>query len=242
MRVHLINLDRDVDRLTKFCQINAHLTEIIRPRAIPGRELDPETLVSLGYISPGLRYNYASLGNAHSHVQLWKKAVETGSVITVAEDDAIFSLYACEASKEIIDYLPDDWDFIQWGWNYDAFLWVEIPAGVSACKIICDQDELRANIEHFRSTAMRSAPLRLRHSFGIMAYTVSPKGAAQLMRLCLPLRNMLIEFPGYGVVIENRTIDAMMNYAYRHMKAFICVPPIAVSENRSETSNTRRDP
>jgi glycosyl transferase family 25 len=75
-----------------------------------------------------------------------------------------------------------------------------------------------------------------------MAYTVSPSGAKALMDICLPLRDTLIPFVGYGVVIENETIDSMMNQAYPQLKAYVCMPPLAISENRHETSNTRLDP
>lgn len=242
MQIHLINLDRDADRLAKYREINPHLQDIVRPYAVPGRELNKIELQRAGMIMPDLRYNDSSLGNAHSHIMLWEKAVRTATQITVSEDDAIFVAGFKSAAESLLGTLPSDWDFVQWGWNYDAFLWVEMPAGVSGCKISCDQDELRKNLDRFRSSTVASTLLRLRHSFGIMGYTISPKGAAELLRLCLPLRDTLIDFPGFNVTIENLTIDAMMNFAYPKIKAFVAVPPLVVSENRAETSNTRRNP
>jgi GR25 family glycosyltransferase involved in LPS biosynthesis len=242
MIVHLINLDRDRARLERFRELNAHLPEIIRPPAIEGRRLDRLELEKLGYIAKPLSYNNSALGSAHSHIELWRKAVEKKSAITVAEDDAIFARHFVESYDGFLQRLPTDWDIVLWGWNFDAFLWVEIPEGVSPCKIQFSQDELRRNIEIFRARPAIHAPLRLRHSFGIMAYTVSPSGAKSLMDICLPLRDTLITFAGYEVVIENKTIDAMMNQAYPRLKAYVCMPPLAVSENRHETSNTRLDP
>jgi glycosyl transferase, family 25 len=242
VRVHLINLDRDRERLNRFHDLNAHLPDVVKPLAIEGRRLDREVLQELGYITPNLSYNNAALGNAHSHIELWRKSVESNQPTTIAEDDAIVARDFVTAYDDFLRKVPSDWDIVLWGWNFDAFLWVEIPEGVSSCKIQFNQNELRQNVEIFRTRKVSHVPLRLRHSFGIMAYTVSPAGAKALMDICLPLRDTLIEFSGYQVVIENKTIDAVMNQAYPRIKAYVCMPPLAISENRHETSNTRLDP
>lgn len=240
--VYLINLERDKERLARFHEVNAHLPRIIRPPAIEGRNLDRRHLQDIGQISQDLSYNHGSLGSAYSHIELWRLAVEKRSSITIAEDDAVFAQNFLAASQAFSERLPDDWDIVLWGWNFDAYLWVEVPEGVARCKIETRQEDLRQNIETFRAGKSSPTPIRLRHSFGIMAYTVSAVGAEKLLKICLPLRNVLIPFPGFNVVIENKTIDAMMNMAYPEMKAYVCMPPLAASENRHETSNTRGDP
>jgi glycosyl transferase family 25 len=131
MIVHVINLDRDRERLARFQDLNAHLPKIIRPPAIEGRHLDRQELQRIGYISSNLSYNNAVLGNAHSHIELWRTATESEEIVTVAEDDAIFAQHFISASEAFLRKLPTDWDIVLWGWNFDAFLWVEIPEGVS---------------------------------------------------------------------------------------------------------------
>jgi GR25 family glycosyltransferase involved in LPS biosynthesis len=242
MEVHLINLDRDSRRLEQFHHLNSHLPEITRPPAIEGRLLDRHKLECDGMIAPGLSWNNAILGNAHSHISLWRKAVASGGPITVAEDDAIFAKNFVPRSHQFLDSLPSDWGFVMWGWNFDAFVWAEIPEGVSLCRMEFNQDEMRRNVEAFRNQAATHTPIRLRHAFGIMAYTVSPLGARLFLDRCLPLRDQLIEFSCWGVVTQNRTIDTTMNSTYPNMKAYACMPPLALSENRHETSNTRLDP
>jgi GR25 family glycosyltransferase involved in LPS biosynthesis len=241
LQIHVINLARDHERREKFLSLNAHLPKIVRPPAIEGRQLDRDMLERMGYISPPLSYNNAVLGNAHSHIELWRKAAESGEPVTVAEDDAIFAQNFLSASSEVLSKVDADWDIMLWGWNFDALLWLEIPEGVSACKLVCNQEEMRQNIETFRSRNSSPTPLRLRHSFGIMGYTISPTGAKSMMEICLPLQNTLIPFEGYGVVIENKTIDAIMNKAYPRLKAYVCMPPLVVSENWHETTHTWSD-
>jgi SAM-dependent methyltransferase len=126
-----------------------------------------------------------------------------------------------------------------WGWSFEAFLWVEMPEGVSFCKLDTNQDQLRRNIDVFRAGHFTSTPIRLRHSFGKFAYTVSSDGAAKLLNNCLPLRDQLIPFPGFDVVIENTSIDFMMNAVYPGIRAYVSIPPLAICENRHETSHSR---
>ena len=239
--VYLINLERDKERLARFREVNRHLRRIHRPPAIEGRSLDRRHLQNVGEISHDLSYNHASLGNAHSHIELWRLAVEKRTSITIAEDDAVFARNFLTASKAFSGLLPADWDIVMWGWNFDAYLWVEMPEGVARCKMTFKQEDLRQNIEAFRGGSSHPTPVRLRHSFGIMAYTVSSVGGEKLLATCLPLHNVLIPFPGFDVVIENKSIDCMMNMAYPKMKAYVCMPPLAASENLHETSHTRRD-
>ena len=162
--VHLINLDRDVERLNRFLEINKHLDKIIRPPAFEGKYLDRSQLEMAGYISPHLSYSDPVLGCAYSHIELWKKAVRERMIITICEDDAILAEHFSDASVEFLAKLPSDWDIVLWGWNFDAFLWVEIPEGVRAMMRF-DQDDLRKNIENFRNHVATHAPIRLRHGF-----------------------------------------------------------------------------
>ncbi len=239
MTIHVINLDRDAERLEKFLRLNAHVGEIHRAVAIEGARLDRAALEREGFSERHLRYSDGSLGNAHSHMTLWRQAVERGSVTTIAEDDAVFAKHFSEASASFLAGLPEDWDVVLWGWNFDAFLWAEIPEGVSRCKLEFNQDDLRRNLEAFRNGRHAHVPVRLRHAFGTLAYSISPRGARAMLDACLPLKNRRVEFSGFDVVIENRSFDSMMNAVYPQLKAYVCMPPLAVSENRHETSNTR---
>jgi hypothetical protein len=104
-----------------------------------------------------------------------------------------------------------------------------------------DQDALRENLEVFRRAEVAHAPIRLRHAFGTVGYSVSPAGAAALLKMCLPLARQFIRFEGFGIGIPNNGIDCMMNMAYPKLKAYVCMPPLVVSENRQDISNTYRN-
>jgi GR25 family glycosyltransferase involved in LPS biosynthesis/glycosyltransferase involved in cell wall biosynthesis len=237
--IHLINLDRSTGRLEEFRRRNAHLLDVIRFPAIDGRALDTEKLIEEGVITRDLRYSTGALGCAMSHLTLWKMAVEEGRVITVTEDDAIFSRNFAARSKELLARLPADWDFVQWGWVFRTFLWVDPIPHLLGAKMVFDEGELRHNIGDFQNIDTVPAPMRLLHSFGIPCYSVSPKGARALLDLCLPLSTGLVNFPRFGVKTENEGVDIAMSGAYPSLNAFVSMPPLVATEHRTEDSTIR---
>ena len=240
MPVYVINLDRDHERLRTFCEMNPHLTDFARFSAVDGRAADRAALLTEGIIASDLTYNNGQLGCALSHITLWRQAVAENRAITAIEDDAILAANFPECHHAFLKLLPEGWSIVLWGWNFDRSVWAEIPEGVAKSVLTFDQDALRENIETFRRSAGSHAPIRLRHAFGSLAYSVSPTGAKALLELCLPLARRFIQFDGFGIGIPNNGIDCMMNTAYPKLKSYVCMPPLAVSENRQDISHTHR--
>jgi glycosyl transferase family 25 len=238
--VRVINLDRDQQRLQSFSTINAHLGHFFRFPAIDGRLVDRAALERDGIIARNLTYNNGQLGNALSHIALWRGAIEANDVITVVEDDAILARNFLQARDEMLSRLPADWSIVLWGWNFDRSVWAEIPEGVAKSVLKFDQDALRENIEIFRRSEVAHTPIRLRHAFGTPAYSLTPAAATALLEACLPLARQFIRFEGFGIDIPNNGIDCMMNSAYPKLKAYVCLPPLAVAENRHELSHSHR--
>jgi glycosyl transferase family 25 len=139
----------------------------------------------------------------------------------------------------LLALLPEDWGIVLWGWNFDSFLWAEIPEGVARCRIEISQPELRANLEVFRREKRPHAPIRLRHTFGVMAYTLSPRGAEAMLATCSPITDRIVEFPGFDIALNDGPVDIGMNRVYPTMPSYVCMPPLAVSENLHEESHTR---
>jgi GR25 family glycosyltransferase involved in LPS biosynthesis len=236
LQINLINLDRDAERLREFQQRNPHIRDIIRFAAVEGRLLDKARLVEQGLITPDLNYTQGSLGSAFSHIINWRTAVDQNKFMTIVEDDAIISHNFDVQAKRVLAQLPAEWDLILWGWNFDVPLFFDMLPGVSGASVSCNQEQMRQNIDQFQRLETSPVPVRLLHSFGTMCYSVSPKGAQALLNICLPLRAVLIDLPGFGWRAENKTIDAIMNVAYATIQSFVCIPPLAVAENRHETS------
>ena len=240
MPVHLINLNRDTGRLAWFSGMNAHALDVVRFSAVDGRLADRAALAQDVVILDKLTYNPGQLGCTLSHIALWRQAAAEDRIITVAKDDTILAANFIAARDRMLRDLPVDRGIVLWGWNFDRSVWAEIPEGIAKAVLQFDQDELRAGIARFQSIETAHAPVRLRHAFGTMAYTVSPAGARSFLEQCLPLSRQFIQFDGFGIGIPNNGIDCMMNLAYPGMKAYVSVPPLAVSENRHERSHTHR--
>ncbi len=238
MPTYVINLDRDPERLKLFLETNPHLTDFVRFSAVDGRGMDRAALRDEGIIAANLTYNNGQLGCALSHIALWRMAIAEDRAITVVEDDSILAPDFVPARDAFVRMLPAEWAIALLGWNFDRSVWAEIPEGVAKAVLNFDQDALRENLTVFRHDAVAHAPVRLRHAFGSLAYVVSPAGAGALLDMCLPLSRQFIRFDGFGIGIPNNGIDCMMNTAYPKLMAYVCMPPLAVSENRQDISST----
>lgn len=249
MLIHLLNLDRSKDRLSEFATTNRHLSAISRVPAVDGTQLDVASLVRQGLIAEGLIakdfYTVGALGAALSHVSLWQLAVETNQILTIAEDDAVFHSQFEALAPEVMKKLPEDWDLLSWGWNFDLFMCFELMDGVSYCLAQFEQERLRANIDKFQTQAIDPKLFRLIWQFGTSCYTLSPKGARALQGICMPLRPTVAEFPpalrtqlraGH---FRNVGIDSAMNNAWSQLKAYVCFPPLVLSKNEQPKSTIR---
>ncbi len=98
-----------------------------------------------------------------------------------------------------------------------------------------------ADYRGFRDENVSSSAVRLVHSFGTQAYSVSPKGARALLKSCLPLRKRRIPFPGTSIVNDDLGIDTAMCAAYGSMQAFICIPPLVAQDERQASTIGPRD-
>lgn len=239
MPIYVISLDRSVERFSTFLERNAHLADITRARAVDGACLDRDDLLARGVLSPEVGYTNASLGCAVSHACLWQIASAMDMPMTIAEDDALFRHDFGASAHALIATLPRDWDLVQWGWNFNSLLCVDLLPGIASCVLLCDQDGIRQNMARFQQTELPLAAFRLLRAHGIVCYSVSPAGAKKLLELCLPIRDVDVWFPVANLVTRNDGIDMMMSLAYPEMRAFVSLPPLVVTENRPETSTIR---
>lgn len=126
IKIHVINLKKDVDRLSKFknnCK-NQNI-EVIRHPAIYGKHLKKDDKLLKKYISKDFvavsHYNYdATIGCALSHVTLYNKLYNEAKVsndkfFIICEDDAIVLPNFEKKLNVIFNELPQDWDFVYLG-------------------------------------------------------------------------------------------------------------------------------
>ena len=241
MQIRFLNLDRSADRLASFLQTNAHLKDPIRVAAVDGASIARNDLHAAGLLAPDIQtYSNGAIGCALSHATQWDAIARGNEAVTIAEDDAIFHHDFEALALNVIHTLPDDWDIIQWGWNFDSILSFQIVPGVSRCVGIFDQDGLRANIETYQRTPLRPVAHRLERSLGTVCQTVSPGGARKLLQHCLPLRKMEAFYPLLNRMLPNTGIDNMMNELYPRIQAYVSMPPLVVTRNEHQLSTIQQ--
>jgi glycosyl transferase family 25 len=234
--VHVINLDRSVDRLEAFRSRNRHIRNIYRFSAADGKSLDRDRLVQDKIIAPDLDYTAGSLGCAVSHVALWQEAVERREAITVAEDDAILSCHFEHHTNSLLSNVRADWDFILWSANLRCYAWLDaLPGGIGA-RLQFFSGEVMTRVEEFQEAETEPALLRAHYLLGLICYSVSPNGARALLDWCLPIRPMVVDFAGFGLRLNNTGIDCITNGVMPSLKAYVCLPPLAISDERPEES------
>jgi GR25 family glycosyltransferase involved in LPS biosynthesis len=239
--IHVINLDRSKDRLSKFEALNGHLQQnFLRFPALEGINVARPPLVDRGIITADLGYGDGALGNALSHLALWDLAIEKNQAFTVCEDDAIFNRGFGAAGESLIKALPQDWHVILWGWNFDSIVLFDMIPGVSPCLGIFDQDRMRMGIDAFQSAPLMPQPFRLFNAFGVVGYSVSPMGAQAMKRHSLPLRNMDVFIPGLGRAVPNRSLDIMLNDVYPRVNAYVSFPPLIITRNFHSNSTVQQ--
>jgi GR25 family glycosyltransferase involved in LPS biosynthesis/glycosyltransferase involved in cell wall biosynthesis len=233
-QIHVINLDRSPRRWELFQSQNPHLKNPIRVAAVDGSQINRQDYIDRGEITEDLPYGQGTLGCALSHMALWKQAVTQNRIMTIFEDDVIVARDFTSRTARIFATLPADWDVIQWGFIFKpSYTWVNF--GLLKAELRYYDNRISADPESFQNFQTSSNAVRLAHSFGSQAYSLSPKGAKILLEFCRPLRKQLISFPNAGVVIEDVGLDCAMNGAYENMLAFVCLPPL-VMQNDAEDS------
>ena len=222
----VISLERTPVRLETFLKNNGHIKfEVFHA-------IDGSTLVPLG------NYKRGGMGNAMSHIGLWKQCIEMDEPITVCEDDAI--LHAQFEQKKL-DYAKCNYDFICWGWNFDAHLWASPMPFLSPIQMIFNQNSMRANKFEYLKSPLETILMDLHLSNGTICYTITPKGAKKFLNICYPLKSKVsVNIPNIGIVSINPAgLDSAMPDAYQKTKSVVCFPPLAVSDNDHATSTVQ---
>ena len=244
MHIHLINLDRNPERLAEFCDVNRHLTSVSRFPAVDGKSLELETVVQQGLVTRDIlsAFSVGALGCAMSNIVLWDKAIASNKIVTICEDDAIFNNNFEEHAEDLLEGLPEDWSIIFWGFNFNMFVCFEVLPGVSPCVATFDQDQMRRETSVFKRQHIAAQAYKARWIFGTSCYSISPWGAKILKSKILPLRPQTIPLPEAQHVPPRRPkwrtvgIDICINAVHREINSFVCFPPLVISKNEREKS------
>jgi glycosyl transferase, family 25 len=230
--IRVISLARQPERRTEFLRRNAHVPSTFLD-AVDGHALTAGQIRESGLFLPEVdgTYDAHAYGVAMSHWQLWNEAAASDAPLTIAEDDALFRHDFEARSEDVLAALPGDWDFVLWGWNFDSVFCVHAMGEGSPVAMLFDQPRLRASLDAFQSLQSPVQAFRLERAFGLPAYTLNPKGAAKLLKLCFPQRQLSVWLPVFDRSLANIGVDVSTNAVYPQTQSFACFPPLAVTPN-----------
>jgi GR25 family glycosyltransferase involved in LPS biosynthesis len=234
----VVNLDRYPDRLAGFLDRNAHLGPVRRFPAVAGADADRTALRADGIITDDLNYADGALGCALSHLTLWRQVAAGTRALTVCEDDAVFAADFLATANARLAALPQGWDIVLWGWNFDSSLVFQVLPGLPAFLLHRERPPTAGDLYAAAQAPASPQLFRLNRACGTLAYTVSPKGAAQLLAHCTPLRPLRIPVLEAATTWPNTGIDMMMSAFYAQLQAYVSVPPLAISPNAVANSTT----
>jgi len=238
MQVHYINLPKRKARNARFLRMNAAIVDVQRVDAVEGSRLRTEDLIAEGIFQEPLKaYTPGSLGCTLSHRKMWELCVARATAVTVAEDDAVFNRRFPEKAVRLLASLPPDWDIVLWGWNFDAPFRVEIVEGVQRSTLRFGHARLGPRLLEFQQKDYDVMPLRLLTAFGTVCYSISPKGARQLLERCFPLKNEKVAIDGMRWRLPNTTVDVGLNKHYGALNAYVSFPPLVWTENDKTLSD-----
>jgi glycosyl transferase, family 25 len=228
----VINLDRSLDRLRAFRWTNRHVPNLRRFVAIDGRTLDRDACIRDGLITADNPYTMPALGCSLSHVALWRLCAAGDRALTICEDDAILYRHFLAGQARILSSLRPDWDIVQWGWNLDWPMLMDLAPGMPPALVKCPDADQRPDFAAFEAAMLRPQAFPLRSSAGAACYTLSVAGARRLLARCLPIGAACAAWAeNPAVAWDNTAIDVEMARHYPTLRAFVAVPPLAISPN-----------
>ncbi len=233
----VINLDRQPERLAEFWEWNKGCgLEIERFSAVDGATLDEMTRRS---VSISDRLTKGMIGSALSHKRIWRRVVETARPLVAFEDDAVLRGDIAEALPQVLSLVQarGAWDIILLGFNTNTR--PNLATGerlVTPLRFVDypKPEHLRAH----RESRIPVVPYRLSNAFGICGYVLSPTGARKLLDRCFPIDDRFIYPRELDHPVMVTTVDTMMYSIYATMDAYLCLPPLVMTQNDPGASTT----
>ena len=235
-RIRVINLERSLERLTRFIARHPGLP-VERFPAVDGARLDRDACIESGVISPDNEYIPGALGNALSHIALWRECSSGSEPFHIMEDDAVLRDDFPSMASALLDTL-NDWDIVLWTHNFDWPLQIRPVRGVGVVVVQYDHEAVNeTSLNLFRPGTETPFLAPLVSAAGFCCYSVSPRGAARMLVDCLPIgRKQASYLKKTGAGWINTALDVEMSCHYDAWRAYVAIPPVAITDNDKSTS------
>jgi hypothetical protein len=239
----VITLEMYGERIQAFHKRNEHL-QANPPEVLVGtrgRDLSINEIIESGLVTQeALASGHCSdgtIGIAATQRWIWQQVAHLDSGALVMEDD-VYTHPQILAYIEDNQMLLEENDITFFGYNTDAPLAVTTPQGLNLFMASSPSYPSPKWINSaFSKTRINSVELwNYRKGFGMMAYWISPKGAALVEKNCFPLTLDATSVPLLPHRMPGTSIDRRLCAFYPEMSAWITWPCLAYSENRESST------
>jgi len=227
------SLERQKEFRSRHPFLDFEWFDAVIPEDFSKKELLREKL-----IENSINWKVTSIANALSHRALWERSVALNQNLIILEDDAILVRDFRETVTPLLKEIGDNFDILLLGFNWDAYLYLEMSPGDSGLvKLQFNQLALQNEVDLVAFNILKSNAYRLRSAFGNCGYVISPKGAALMIESIFPLGERLVNPKGVDHKFYAQSKDALMNLIYGKSAAYVAFPPLVyVANNHSEST------
>ena len=243
--LYVISLKRTPKRLEGFFKRNAEaLTEwnVHVLDGVDGTE-QKEVFKQSRLISQKVLKGWSpgAIGSALSHMLSWRKCLQLGKPIVVAEDDAILAKEMKRNLNTIFTERSDIPPFLLLGWNLDSLLQAELEQGLGLISLFEPAYPKEEELKQLVNSKTKRCLCKLKRCFGLPAYRITPETAQYLLRQVNPLISETITM-GRGIPTHfSETLDGVLNNQYETIGAEVVFPPLALALNNQKESLTRKE-
>jgi len=233
----VITLDRQIQRNQEFALNNPGLSDLQLLQSYDGQKLDFLDDWARPKVAENLNWPSGAIGCGLAHMKLWEKCIELDTPILILENDAKLVTNFDTHLEEIVSRLPEEWDVIYFGSNWDAFTFIDLfKEEFGTAKV--EFNELLLNV-FFDSTNFNfSDPtfFKVRVTYGTHCYLLSPKGARELASRVPILENRFFEVPKTDLFLNPDTLDGLLNEHYKDLKCYMTLPQMSFVKNDKSVS------
>ncbi|WP_161567563.1 glycosyltransferase family 25 protein [Synechococcus sp. BS55D] len=242
--LYVISLKRTPHRLEAFLRRNAEALQDWSVHVLEGVDgsmhqdlFNQSRLISQNVVNG---WTAGAIGSALSHMLSWRRCIQLGEPIVVAEDDAILARNLKQELAVILNRNETTSGFLLLGWNLDSLLQAEILEGLELISLFEPAYPDETALGQLVNSSEPRKNRKLKRCFGLPAYRITPDIATILIEKFNPIVAQRIEM-GRGIPTHySETLDGLLNNEYEAIDASIVIPPLALALNVQSESLTRK--
>jgi len=234
----VITLDRQVERNQEFALNNPDLTNLQTFESYDGSKADFLDDWARPKVTENLNWPLGAIGCALAHMKLWEKCIELDTPILILENDAKLVTNFDSHLERVAKKLPDEWDLIYFGSNWDAVTFVDLfPEVFGTMKVQFNQFLLSVFFESTNFNFSDPVFYKVRVTYGQHCYLISPKGARELAKRISVLEDKFFEVPRTDLLLNPDTLDGLLNEHYKDIKCYMTLPQMSFVKNDKSVSS-----